>query len=178
VDLYELHNYNHLYSFKHWGTSNLELPLAALPRTGSALLLTVKPITRDRGAKVEISVPLHGRYGDVASSNSPSYQSVQVPSPEGFFACPSSSISSISDQKYLPNMPNEFTTLFNSSALRVIPVSEANTSAGAIRIPVGNSRDIGRVEFGTAFTIILSFLYLIYMSFKTASRIHRRAKEE
>lgn len=89
MDLYELHNYRHLYSFKHRGTSNLELPLAALSREGSALLLSVDLATMDHHAQLEIKVPLHVRYGDVASLNVSGHQIAEVPSPEGFFSCPS-----------------------------------------------------------------------------------------
>lgn len=76
-------------------------------------------------------------------------------------------------------MPDQFTAAFNLSAFNVFPVYHAaKSSAGNVRIPVGRSRDTGQVEFGTAFTIVLSFLYLLYMSFKTAYRIHQRVKEE
>ena len=60
VDPYELAHYEESYSFRHWGTSNLELPVTAVPQESSFLLLTVKT-TKSDTREMEVKLPLHVR---------------------------------------------------------------------------------------------------------------------
>ncbi|KIY48293.1 hypothetical protein FISHEDRAFT_10791, partial [Fistulina hepatica ATCC 64428] len=101
VDRYELENYRDSFTFKHRGPTNLELPVFALDEEiDSQLLLHVQysdaaelwacdndvesPVPR-----VDVNLPLHVRYGRVSRDMEP-FESVHVPWPEVFFACPRS----------------------------------------------------------------------------------------
>lgn len=87
VDPYELAHHEQFYTFKHWGTSNIELPVSAVDEGGSAVLLD---IYFPEGAKeVEVALPLHLRYGNPAKASSSGHQSVEMAWPKGFLACQS-----------------------------------------------------------------------------------------
>lgn len=86
VDPYELAHHEQFYTFKHWGTSNLELPVTAVDEGGSSVLLNVDI---PEGAKeVEVKLPLHLRYGNPAEASSSGHHSVEMAWPNGFLACP------------------------------------------------------------------------------------------
>jgi hypothetical protein len=99
IDPYELANHVQFYTFKHWGTANLELPVHAVPQNNSRLLLNanVPPMwTRDgleleaddTDVVLEIKVPLHLRYGDPVSGSNSGHHTVEMNWPTGFLACP------------------------------------------------------------------------------------------
>jgi hypothetical protein len=90
VDPYELVNYRESYTFEHWGTRNLELPVAAVSSEGSAVLLGVNVGGGSNGkdaVKEErtIDLPLHTRYG---LPDEKSYRTVSIPASKGFWSCP------------------------------------------------------------------------------------------
>ena len=89
IDPYELVHHQHSYDFKHWGTSNLELPVTAVNLEGSALLLDVSFPDDASVDVVEVRVPLHMRYGEPAQSTRSGHQTAEIPWPVGFLACPS-----------------------------------------------------------------------------------------
>jgi hypothetical protein len=99
IDPYELANHAQFYTFEHWGTANLELPVHAVPQNNSGLLLNVNVPPEhvlwtwdDPGPEadiaLEIKVPLHLRYGDPASASNSGYHTVEMNWPTGFLACP------------------------------------------------------------------------------------------
>ena len=94
IDPYELANYEESYTFRHWGTPNLELPVTAVPQESASLLLTVKTIQSD--VELEVKLPFHVRYGDVTRASSTGYESTEIERPTGFLACPRSGTLSIS----------------------------------------------------------------------------------
>lgn len=85
VDPYELANYNNFYTFKIWGTSNLELPVTVVGSEGSAVLLdVVLSKTLESGQRtLVVDVPLHVRYGSLDQP-----VALEVPGPTCFWACP------------------------------------------------------------------------------------------
>lgn len=84
VDPYELSHHQKSYSFRHTGTSNLELPVVAVDAGGSALLLNVNEFVDN----VVVKVPVHMRYGE--PQRAATYDTVEIPWPVGFVACPGS----------------------------------------------------------------------------------------
>lgn len=88
VDQYELIHYSHSYTFRHAGTSNLELPLTAVDPSGSSLLLDVSmpEETQSDSMIIDVKVPLHMRYGEPASAGG--FSEVKMTWPLVFFACP------------------------------------------------------------------------------------------
>lgn len=92
IDPYELYNFDKFYSFKHWGTSNLELPGVAVDAEDSALLLNITlPNSFGYGVQsISVDVPLHMRYGRTVLSEASGETNIVVPWPTGFWACLSS----------------------------------------------------------------------------------------
>lgn len=68
----------------------------------------------------------------------------------------------------------EISSLFNPSAVTLIPISYSGSSPNEIlRVPTGNPADLAYVEAGTIFTIFLSFCFLLRAAFFTACRVNR-----
>ncbi|PFH48010.1 hypothetical protein AMATHDRAFT_150840 [Amanita thiersii Skay4041] len=182
VDKYELTNYQNSYTFHHWGTSNLELPVFAVDQVDSLLLLNVK---NECDVECEVKVPLHLRYGDplVKSENRPAQQEAKLDWPTGFFACPPSvDIPVSSTQPLLPDEVLSLLTTNMTQGLKMIPIVPTavnnNESAQIVRVPVGDSAHIALVEFGTVTTIFLLFGYLIYVSQRTVMRLRTRERQK
>ncbi|KAJ3818725.1 PIG-X [Lentinula raphanica] len=200
VDPYELANYQHLYTFQHYGNANLELPVAAMDSNGTSLILKLNPklVSLDSsGSQVDvkdIKVPTHLRYGEI--SDSTSHRSAEMAWPELFLSCglDVSAPDSMSLTSY--NLPEEFMSRSSSSdgfgfegrALsRPIQSSQPQTfSATAnqsnrttlVSAPVGHSADLTQVRLGTSLTIMVMFCYLAYVSYSTARRLGKRSKVE
>ena len=84
VDPYELAHYSAHYSFALRGTRNLELPVLAVSPEGSQLLLQV--LLPEPSSNVAVNLPIHARYGNVGAHG---YETVLIPKPTSFWACPS-----------------------------------------------------------------------------------------
>lgn len=84
VDVHELRNHALSYTFEHFGTSNIELPLSAVDQSGSSLILNV--LNPTASSELEIRVPLHARYGTVVDDRS--HEAIPLSWPQMFFACP------------------------------------------------------------------------------------------
>jgi hypothetical protein len=93
VDPYELAGHAHTYTFIQCGTTDLELPVTALPPSGSAVLLKIS-LEAARRTNFTIQVPLHLRYLEPGSTSP--YRHTEVPPPIVFWACPPSSKLSLS----------------------------------------------------------------------------------
>lgn len=85
VDPYELAHHEEFFTFRHWGTSNLELPVSVVAQNSSSLLLDIKILKNV--PEVEVNVPLHLRYGDLTKGSS-GHHSVELSWPTGFLSCP------------------------------------------------------------------------------------------
>jgi hypothetical protein len=85
VDPYELAHHEAFYTFEHWGPSNLELPVGAVPQNNSYLLLNV-PLLDD--PHIEVKLPLHLRYGDLSKSSSSGHHTEEIAWPIGFLEYP------------------------------------------------------------------------------------------
>jgi GPI mannosyltransferase 1 subunit X len=96
IDPYELAHHARSYTFRHWGTANLELPVHAVSPTNSVLLLNLtvpqKTTNQLNNWNIEINVPLHLRYGDSSGGNAGNdydyYYNTEMDWPIGFVACP------------------------------------------------------------------------------------------
>src|ERR1700721_1194431 len=89
VDPYELAHYQDAYTFRQWGTSNLELPVSAVSPEGSAVLLNVTLPSGNSNATVQL--PVHFRYPRPAPPGTDGYCEEEIPWPIAFMACPCSS---------------------------------------------------------------------------------------
>ncbi|KAJ6595555.1 PIG-X [Mycena vulgaris] len=158
VDPYELDNRADAYSFQYEGTSNLELPVAALADASSALLLSVV------GTPETVEVPLHVRYGATAVAP---FHHTQLPWPDAFFACPPSTPSADA----LPVMPRAFSAPFDNSSIFRLATPPDSVLVEVIHTPVGDAADVGRVEVGTAVVVLASFFYLVRAVRRAAARM-------
>ncbi|KAJ7503213.1 PIG-X [Mycena galericulata] len=161
VDPYELANFQDSYTFQHVGLSNLELPLAAIHQSESAILLNI-PLPPG-GAPIRVELPLHVRYGAASAAR---YQVTELEMPFIFLSCPKS----IPYQDFV-SLPPEFKDSFDLSFSRILPVRRLRQSVETIRTPVGVHEDLIHVEIWTAAIFVLSFLYLVHMIQQTSHRI-------
>lgn len=192
VDPYELVHYEASYAFRHWGTSNLELPVSAVSQNGSYLLLNVHHTANEH--EVHVKVPLHLRYGDLSKDQLSSYHTVDLAWPIGFFECPltseaflgarllylASSLSVICSGTLsvpslgMPRLPHWVSSLFDSQSAHLLPITHHGSgSPDFVRVPIGTLNDLIYVEFGTLFTIWASFFYLLKASRSTFRRMNR-----
>jgi hypothetical protein len=204
IDPYELAHHAQLYTFKHWGTTNLELPVHAVPQNNSMLLINLKTSLNDDlpcgeiDVGIRVDVPLHLRYGDPRSASDSGYHTADMDWPTGFLVCSKpgpvvceshSRILSISltihpkaQDQAVPVLPPEvlsFLGVQSSFAPVLITIPHANHSdiddrRFKLRVPVGNPNDLWFVEPGMVIMILMSFLYLVWISSRTAQRIRAR----
>ncbi|KAJ7107046.1 PIG-X [Mycena epipterygia] len=167
VDPYELANYRASYTFQHRGPSNLELPLAALNKSGSSLLLDI--LVPRHGGSVEVEVPLHVRYGTTSANRSLEFQMTELQTPSSFLSCPKSPSHQSTPSATLPP---EFEQLFDLDLYDIVTIpSNGAGPLGIIRTPVGSREDLASVEIGTALVFALSFCYLLNVVLRTIGRI-------
>ncbi|KAF7424750.1 hypothetical protein PC9H_010061 [Pleurotus ostreatus] len=183
VDLYELQQRNASYSFVHHGINNLELPVAALPREDSEILLNVHYPRAPSGiVTVEVDVPLHARYGEPAVEGESPFVIATVPKPGGFIACSRDTHAPVSSDN-LPKMSPQFTALYDleaSTFVKLTPAASPSDTVDTLRIPVGSISHLAVVELGTAFCIVASFFYLLHAMLSTYRTLNasRHAKTE
>ncbi|KAJ4484287.1 PIG-X [Lentinula edodes] len=175
VDPYELVNYQHLYTFHHHGNANLELPVAAMDSNGTSLLLTLTSV----GPHVDVTVPIHLRYGEISHSNSEAHHTAEIAWPHLFLSCSSSvQIPNASLISYdLP--PEEFASSLAGYSLYVTSESfraDPDAQFMTVAVPVGQLGDLAQVRLGTVLTIVVMFLYVAYISYTTARRLGKRVK--
>ncbi|KAF8071502.1 PIG-X [Lyophyllum atratum] len=172
VDPYELAHYDASYTFRHWGPSNLELPVNAVPQNSSGLLLDV--VLPESAHAIEVKLPLHLRYGDLVKGSQSGHHTEELVWPTGFLECPLSMLSAISHPSGLPRLPSEVASLFDPLSATFIPITHVRPNgADLVKVPTGSSGDLAYVEFGTIFTILLSFFYLLRASRLASQRINR-----
>lgn len=195
IDPYELSHYAQFYTFKHWGTANLELPVHAVPQNNSVLLLNVTVPTKlvrdnayQEGERLEVKVPLHLRYGNPGlASNSGYYHTAEMDWPTGFIACPRN-LSGFSQSETIPVLPSEVVSFLEAQTTDtfaashvLVPVQPGNyvhehtlsPPRITVRVPVANPTDLRFVEAGTVITIFAAFFYLAWISLRTARNMRR-----
>jgi hypothetical protein len=86
VDPYELTHRNAIYTFQYSTKPDLELPVTALHMNGSALLLNVS-LPEDMPLNITVEVPMHARYGQLATRREPEFFTAVIPWPSGFWLC-------------------------------------------------------------------------------------------
>ncbi|KAJ7471124.1 hypothetical protein FB451DRAFT_1473261 [Mycena latifolia] len=179
IDPYELGSYHRSYAFHHIGSSNLELPAAALEEPGSSLLLSIPPLST---GTIEIEVPLHSIrvLSDYRAAMAYRFSLLpQFPSVISLFAIAllySADIDLVPHEFSSAPVPTEFKQAFNSSVSTIIPIPfHGPTSVCVIQTPVGLRDDIAVVEVGTAAVIALSFFYLLNAILRTVRRISHPA---
>ncbi|KAK0194109.1 PIG-X [Armillaria mellea] len=156
VDPYELANYKDSYTFRHAGPSNLELPASAIGPSNSHVFVNVSRRAVKEGS---LQIPLHLRYGEVSVDG---FQAVDVSVPEGYMICEGRV-----DFDTGSHIPEEFTMFFRQSNISRLSPSLASDAVFHVQAPVGRPEDASQVELGTAVTILLCFVYLIYTLYKT-----------
>ncbi|KAF9481625.1 hypothetical protein BDN70DRAFT_786157, partial [Pholiota conissans] len=178
VDTHELGQRSASYSFKYWGTKDLERPVHALSEDISELLINVGTdghVIDDEGSTVRVEVPMHLRYGRPVWKDGKPYESVTIDWPQAFLQCstiqPHSSFSP-------PSLPSHILSALPSSKADSILISilprfnSSESTQSTLTLPLGNSRDLSVVEPLTALVIIACFLWLLRVSLKVAARIH------
>jgi hypothetical protein len=76
-------------------------------------------------------------------------------------------------------MPTEFTSLFGSQSITLIPPTDhANTPVEFVELPVGDYGDLKWVEIGTTMVILVAFVILLHAAYKTAFRTRSHIKVE
>lgn len=71
-------------------------------------------------------------------------------------------------------LPDQISNLFDPTSLFTLSeLSNHTSSRTVVKVPVGSCSDLPNVELGTMVTIILSFLYVAYVSQRTFSRVKR-----
>ena len=182
IDPYELQNYKDAYTFRHWGTSSLELPVTAVDPNDAILLLNISlPISTPFSTlDVTVDVPLHIRFGQ---SSEQSDIDVKIPAASGFWTCPLGKSCLIRIQTISINitgwqafttqlaLPAQLSGKLDASELVIIPL-RSSISAQIVQAPVGDLADLNRVEVGVAAVVLVVFFYLVHISFRTASRLH------
>ncbi|KAG5634553.1 hypothetical protein H0H81_001553 [Sphagnurus paluster] len=185
VDPYELAHHDAAYTFRHWGPSNLELPVAALKKEhnaslhgeGSHILLDVKreDQTRDETERqLEVHLPLHLRYGDPRKASASRYHEEELAWPIGFFACPRSHHPDAKREAEV-TLPPTLGALFDSrtSVLLPIPPFPASTHPGPmrVRVPTASPAHRAPVELGTALVVLLACAWVAHAAYRAVGRI-------
>ncbi|KAF5379748.1 hypothetical protein D9615_005813 [Tricholomella constricta] len=178
VDPYELAHHESFYTFRHWGPSNLELPVSAVQQNNSHLLLDVTLSSNSH--EINVTLPLHLRYGDLSKRSPSGHHTAELAWPTGFLKCPLSSSSAIrSLPSGLPHLPSEISSLFDAASALFIPISHSGpTAADLVRVPTGAPGDLAYVEFGTAFTVLVAFCYLLRASWLAARGVRRASMDK
>ncbi|KAF5381876.1 hypothetical protein D9757_007545 [Collybiopsis confluens] len=181
VDPYELANYNHIYTFEHYGNANLELPVAAMESEGTSVLLTLaKPNSTADSQAFRVQVPLHIRYGKPSYSNE-THSTAEIEWPQLFILCPSSvSLAKVltldlDPQNLLP--PREFASLFEGLT-GYVPRNfdpDAARELEVVTVPVGQYADVFQVKFGTAMIILAMFVYIGFIMYRISRGLVNRA---
>ncbi|KAF9562881.1 hypothetical protein CPC08DRAFT_357066 [Agrocybe pediades] len=191
VDTHELAQRSASYTFRHWGTKDIEKPVHALPDEISELLINVPAGTtttmvnnaEEGGKDVHVEVPMHLRYGAPKSSSGTldddgetrSYEQLRVDWPKGFMLCPYSS--NVRWSKQALTLPAHVLAALPGSQdgniiVAIPPQADAFEAYDTLTLPVGNTKDIAFVESLTALTILACFIWLVKASWRTAKRLN------
>lgn len=158
VDRYELSDRG--IDFELWGESNLELPVFAVSQTHTRLLVKVAA----RSDEVLVNLPVHARYG-VPFTGDPMLQSIEIPPPATFWACPQSA------EAYSSEPPVD-AVLLQGYRHFVVSDTMSTHSHATLKIPLGSLHDLPYVEVGTVAVVLAAFLWLLHRSSVAASKLH------
>ncbi|KIM57639.1 hypothetical protein SCLCIDRAFT_1219329 [Scleroderma citrinum Foug A] len=164
VDRYELSDRN--ITFELWGESNLELPVFAVEQSDVTLLLSAMPAAPHL-QEVVVDVPIHVRYGPPLSSYT-HYQSIEIPPPMCFWACPGFVDPSF---RSTSSPPVERSEMLRRFAYFLVPETAPLLAAAKLEIPLGSLHDLPLVEAGTATVVLVAFLWLLYRSWACAEKL-------
>ncbi|KAF8900163.1 PIG-X [Gymnopilus junonius] len=195
VDTHELAQRDSSYSFRHWGSRDLERPAHALPDENSELLLDVRFLAEEvghsktaagkgEGTTIDVEVPMHLRYGKPRAPASSEegktgpYEEVHVDWPKAFLKCSSPLYDHASiplPQRILlalPSLNSEKDSVFTA-----IPphVDFSSKTSSLLFLPVGNPKDLAIVEGVTVVTMLVCFIFLLRTSRRTAVRLTRNS---
>ena len=94
ADPYELDLRSDSYSYATDIMPDLERPVSAVAEGDTALRLRLNPSSISDSGLVEISLPLHARYGDISeSAREEAYAKLFLPFPQAFWHCPNQGVS-------------------------------------------------------------------------------------
>ncbi|PPR02313.1 hypothetical protein CVT24_011651 [Panaeolus cyanescens] len=186
ADTNELSQRSNDYTYEYWGNIDLEKPVHALPDSRTELLLTLPftPYTSSTTKEprvIEVSVPLHLRYGSprkqISSENSQAYERINIDWPTPFFRCPDSTTPSETGTLTLPKHILEVLDNSTTNGHVLIPIPphpEAGPAQNSISLPLGSKNDLAFVEPITAVTILLCAFWILRVALKTSSRLASR----
>lgn len=160
IDRYELSDRD--ISFELWGESNLELPAFAVNQSEGTLLLNATSAAR-HSQEIVVDVPVHARYG-LPLSGEVHYQSIEIPAPTCFWACPGSGM--LNESSRMLNYPDAV-----SVDVSICSTSSPSLPAAKLEIPLGSVHDLPLVEAGTVTVVLLTFLWLLYRSCTCADKL-------
>ncbi|KAF9054137.1 PIG-X [Panaeolus papilionaceus] len=184
VDTNELSQRSTDYTYKHWGNTDLEKPVHALPDARTELLITLASVsavqsTNEVPKAIEVLVPLHFRYGlprkHKSNAHDEAYEQINIHWPTPFFRCLDSTMQGYSDSVNLPQ--HVFDALDNStrtqghSLIPILPHSTTGNAYDTVNLPLGFKNDLVFVEPLTAITIVLCAFWILRVALKTASRL-------
>ncbi|PPQ73061.1 hypothetical protein CVT26_014653 [Gymnopilus dilepis] len=174
VDTHELAQREASYTFKHWGSRDLEKPVHALPDEISELLLDVNFLEGagravEEGMSVDVDVPMHLRYGKPRTPQSSEevktgpYEEIRAKGDGSSISLPQHIMSA------LPGADSEKDRVLMS----ILPPVDVIETSSTLFLPLGNPRNLAIVEGTTVVTILLCFAFLIRASWRTATRLSK-----
>ena len=167
VDPYELDLRTDAYTYSLSASPDLERPVSAVEHHETSLQLTLAPSAVKDHGRLELAVPIHGRYGLPSyGPREEAYMALKLPPPTAFWRCGESGTSF---PCFLPVLlrltfaaiDHTIVPLVTSSPLQDIP----------LLVPVGMAEDVGFVEGGTALTVLFVSAYLLYVFSRVYSRL-------
>ncbi|KIN93026.1 hypothetical protein M404DRAFT_36471 [Pisolithus tinctorius Marx 270] len=152
--------------FELWGESNLELPVFAVSEANTSLLVNVRHV-EPHGNEVLVDVPIHARYGVPLRGSMPR-QLIEVLPPTCFCACPESTDMSIYSTSDPPVNQSAMLRPYGKFLVSQTPYA---LPAAQLDVPVGSLDDLLPVEAGTVAVVLAAFLWLVYRSWMSSSKI-------
>ncbi len=164
-----------------YGEKDLEAPSWEIRGWGSILLARIET-DRQGEHEFELDIPIHARY--LPASNQ-TYQTVAIPAPTSFFACPSTLGNSLRlpldpindvdfDDNPFDSFPQLYKVLFPENT--VFHMLQTKDSSFTSTIPVANSDDAEIVVIGTLSLIMVGSSWLLYKIWKHRGRGVRTLK--
>jgi len=186
IDLYELEEQNDHHTYAVWGETDLEKPVSAVDSRGSALLVNVSSsgTDQDKAGGLQVQIPMHVRYLSPSTSTKAGervgmYETVEWSWPLGFYVCPRD-MGQISHKDVgrdpFASIPVPFVSPFdltNTDIALIPPHPTSNSTAYRISVPTGDTTHLSLVQFGTTFTVLLSFLYVGVACWRAALALNK-----
>jgi GPI mannosyltransferase 1 subunit X len=168
ADPYELELHNDAYTYEIDAMPDLERPVFAVEASNTLLHLYVNSFIGNSGA-VDISLPLHARYGYVSEgAREEAYAKLFLPTPHAFWQCPDLGIMLLVGLRL-------YVLMWFSTDERTISLKTISPAQGIpLLVPVGLSDDLSFVETVTALSVLVVFGYLAVIFSRIRGRLANR----